>query len=109
MTKIYISQMQNQIANYERHFGELGLDNSTLSDLNALIPRALIINPFLDLVFTWSETYYRQDLFPSYLFSRRQFHAIAIFHLKSISDLASGSLPRFFGEFIYMKLKIVVS
>ena len=47
----------------------------------------------------------RQDLFPSYLFSRRQFNAIVIFRLKSISDLDSGSLPRFFGEFIYMKLK----
>ena len=58
---------------------------------------------------TWSETYFRQDLFPSYLFSRRQFHAIVIFHLKSISDLDSGSLPRFFGEFIYVKLKVVGS
>ena len=45
---------------------------------------------------TWSETYFRQDLFPSYLFSRRQFHAIVIFRLKSISDLDSGSLPIFF-------------
>ena len=26
----------------------------------------------------------------------RQFHAIVIFRLKSISDLDSGSLPRFF-------------
>ena len=58
---------------------------------------------------TWSETYIRQDLFPSYLFYRRQFHAIAIFRLKSISDLNSRSLPRFFGEFIYAKLIIVVS
>ena len=58
---------------------------------------------------TWSETYIRQDLFPSYLFSRRQFHAIVIFRPKSISDLDSGSLPMFFGEFIYMKFKIVVS
>ena len=58
---------------------------------------------------TWSETSFRQDLFPSYLFSRRQFHAIVIFRLESISDLDSGSLPRFFGEFIYIKLKIVVS
>ena len=58
---------------------------------------------------TWSETYFRQDLFPSYLFSRRQFHAIVIFLLKSISDLDSGSLPRFFGEFIYVKLKVVGS
>ena len=58
---------------------------------------------------TWSETYFRQDLFPSYSFSRRQFHAIVIFRLKSISDLDSGSLPRFFGEFIYIKIKIVVS
>ena len=59
--------------------------------------------------FTWSETYFRQDLFTSYLFFRRQFHAIVIFRLKSISDLDSGSLPRFFGEFIYGKLTIVVS
>ena len=58
---------------------------------------------------TWSETYFRQDLFPSYLFSKRQFHAIVIFLLKSISDLDSGSLPRFFGEFIYVKLKVVGS
>ena len=60
-------------------------------------------------MYTWSETYFRQDLFPSCLFSRRQFHAIVNFRLKSISDLDSGSLPRFFGEFIYMKIKIVVS
>ena len=58
---------------------------------------------------TSSETYSRQDLFPSYLFFRRQFHAIVIFRMKSISDLDSGSLPRLFGEFIYAKLKIVVS
>ena len=59
---------------------------------------------------TWSETYFRQDLFPAYLFFRRQFHAIMIFRLKSISDLDSrGSLPRFFGEIIYTKLKIVAS
>ena len=58
---------------------------------------------------TWSETYFRQDLFPSYLFFRRQFQAIVIFRLKLISDLDSGSLPRCFGEFIYTKLKIVVS
>ena len=50
--------------------------------------------------FTWSETYFGQDLFPAYLFFRRQFHAIVIFRLKSISDLDSGSLPRFFGEFM---------
>ena len=55
------------------------------------------------------ETYFRQDLFPSYLFFRRQFQPIVIFRLKSIPDLDSGSLPRFFGEFIYAKLKIVVS
>ena len=60
---------------------------------------------------TWSETYFREDIFPAYLFFRRQFHAIVIFLLKSISDLESGFLPRFFGEFIYIysKLKIVVS
>ena len=58
---------------------------------------------------TWSETYFRQDLFPTYLFFMRQFHALVIFRLKSISDLDSGSLPRFFGEFIYTKLIIVSS
>ena len=51
---------------------------------------------------------FRQDLFPTYLFFRRQFHAIVIFGFKSISDLDSGSLPKYFGEFIYAKLKIVV-
>ena len=55
---------------------------------------------------TWSETYFRQDLFPFYLLFRRQFHAIVIFRLKSICDLDSGSLHRFFGEFIYAKLTI---
>ena len=59
--------------------------------------------------YTWSETYFRQDLFPAYLFCRRQFRAIVIFRLKLVSDLDSGSLPRFFGEFIYIKLKTVVS
>ena len=58
---------------------------------------------------TWSETYFRQVLFPAYLFFRRQFHVIVIFRFKSISDLDSGSLPRIFGEFIDTKLKIVVS
>ena len=48
----------------------------------------------LILIITWSETYFCQDLFPAYLFFRRQFHAIVIFRLKSISDLDSGSLPR---------------
>ena len=57
----------------------------------------------------YQQHYVVRDLFPSYLFSRRQFHAIVIFRLKSISDLDSGSLPRFFGEFIYVKLKVVVS
>ena len=52
----------------------------------------------------WSETYFQQDLFPAYLFFRRQFHAIVIFRLKSISDIDSESLVRFFGEFIYAKL-----
>ena len=55
----------------------------------------------------WSETYFRQDLFPAYLFSRRLFHAIVIFRLKSISDTDSGSLSRLYGEFIYAKLKIL--
>ena len=54
----------------------------------------------------WSETYFRQDLFPAYMFFRRQFHAIVIFRLKSISDLDSGSIPSFFGEFIYAKLRM---
>ena len=45
----------------------------------------------------------------TYLFFRRQFHAIVIFRRKSISGLDSRSLPRLFGEFIYAKLKIVVS
>ena len=60
--------------------------------------------PSMAILSTWPETYFRQDLFPSYLFSRRQFHAIVIFRPKSISDLDSESLPRFFGEFTYMKL-----
>ena len=59
--------------------------------------------------YTWSETYFRQDLFPSYLFFGRQFHAIVIFRLKSISDLDSGYHPRFLGEFIFAKLTIVLS
>ena len=63
----------------------------------------------LGLAGTRSETYFRQDLFPAYLFFRHQFHAIVIFRLKSICDLDSGSLSRFFGEFIYTKLKIVMS
>ena len=58
---------------------------------------------------TWSETYFRQDLFPANLFSWHQFHIIVIFHQKSISDLDSGSLPRLYGEFMYAKLKIMVS
>ena len=58
---------------------------------------------------TYSETNIWQGLFPSYLFSRRQFHAIVILLLKSIADLDSGSLPRLYGEFMYAKLKIVVS
>ena len=74
-----------------------------------LIDHILTNNFDDDMMHTWSETYFRQDLFPSYLFSRRQCHAIVIFRLRSISYLDSGSLPRFFGEFIYMKFKIVVS
>ena len=70
---------------------------------------SLILSRTYVLRSTWSETYFRQDLFPSYLFFRRQFHAIVIFRLKSISDQDSGSLPRFFGEFIYAKLSIMVS
>ena len=45
----------------------------------------------------------------AYLSPGRQFHAIVIFRLKSISDLDSGSLPRLYGEFVYAKLKILVS
>ena len=52
----------------------------------------------------WSETYFRQYLFPAYLFSERQFHAIVIFRLKSISDIDSGTLPGLYGEFMYAKL-----
>ena len=70
-------------------------------------PRDRII--FIMGITTWSETHFRQDLFPAYLFFRRQFHPIVIFRFKSISDLDSGSLPRYFGEFIYEKLKLVVS
>ena len=40
------------------------------------------------------KTYFHQDLFPSYLFFRRQFRAIVIFRLESIY-LDSGSLPSF--------------
>ena len=76
---------------------------------DTLIDHILTNNFDDDMMHTWSETYFRQDLFPSYLFSRRQFHAIVIFRLRSISYLDSGSLLRFFGEFIYMKFKIVVS
>ena len=81
--------------------GQMAANNIYLYLLCNIFPGILTV--------TWSETYFRQDLFPSYLFSRRQFHAIVIFRLKSISDLDSGSLPRFFGEFLYMKIKIVVS
>ena len=42
-----------------------------------------------------SDAYVVRDLFPAYLFFRRRFHAIVIFRFKSISDLDSGSLPRF--------------
>ena len=45
----------------------------------------------------------------TYLFSRRQFHTIVIFHLKSISDLDSGPLSRVYGEFVYANIKIVES
>ena len=56
-------------------------------------------------MFTWSETYFRQDLFPSYVFSVRQFPEFVNFRLKSSSDLDSGFLPRFYGEFMYANLK----
>ena len=46
-----------------------------------------------NIIGTWSETYFRH-LFPAYLVIMRQFQ-IVIFRLKSISDLDSGSLPRF--------------
>ena len=61
------------------------------------------------LTSTWSETYFRQDLFPSFLFFRRQFDAIVNFRLKSSSDKDSGSFPRLFSEFMYAKLKIMLS
>ena len=35
--------------------------------------------PISLLTYTWSETYFREDLFPAYLFFRRQFHTIVIF------------------------------
>ena len=71
-----------------------------LNELIELRNRKHTINPSPPIAaYTRSETYFRQDLFPSYSFFRRQFHAIVIFRLKSISDLDSGSLPRFFGEF----------
>ena len=43
---------------------------------------------------TWSETYFRQDLFPSYLLFRRQFHAIVNFRLKSSSDISLWIPPQ---------------
>ena len=64
-----------------------------------------LIRKSKNIQYTWSETYFRQGLFPAYLFSRRQFHAIVIFLLKSISDINSGSIPRLYGEFMYAKLK----
>ena len=60
---------------------------------------------FLVLYYTWSETYFRQGLFPAYLFVMRQFPAIVIFRLKSISDLDSGSLPRIFWWIHLRKIK----
>ena len=60
---------------------------------------------YMVISFTWSETYFWQDLFPSYLFFRRQFHAIVIFRLKSTCDLDSGSLPRFFWWIHIRKIK----
>ena len=47
--------------------------------------------------------------FPSYLFFRRHFHAIVNLRLKSSSDIDPGSLPRLYIEFMYAKLKIVLS
>ena len=70
-----------------------------------IVPTAVEVN--LSDTRTWSETYIRQDLFPAYLFSRRQIHAIVIFCIKSISDLDPGSLPRLYDEFMNPKLKIV--
>ena len=61
-----------------------------------LLIGAYIVNILLSLKghsprSTWSETYFRQDLFSAYLFFRRQFHAIVVFRLKLIPDLDSGS------------------
>ena len=58
---------------------------------------------------TWSVTYFRQGLFPSYLFFGRQFHAFVNFRLKSSSDIDSGSLPKLYSELMYAKLRIVLS
>ena len=86
-----------------RHFTSSHCYGTTVFDfMHKNSPYNLRRNPD----FTRSETYFRQDLFPAYLFFRRQFHAIVIFRLKSISDLDSGSLSNFFYEFIYEKLKI---
>ena len=59
----------------------------------------------------WSKSevylYMVGDLFPAYLFSRHQFHAIVIFRLKSIIHIDSGSFLGLYGE-LNAKLKIVV-
>ena len=51
---------------------------------------------------TWSETYFRQDLFPSYLFFRRQFHASVNFRLKSSSGVGCCFLLKL--EFTQVKI-----
>ena len=77
-----------------------------------------------------SGTYFRQDLFPAYLFSGDQFHGNVIFCVKSISDpdaesevhrpysrqknqskcrCWARSLKRLYGEIMYATLKIMVS
>ena len=78
------------------------LDTATLKGNSNVYDHWVVTAAWMHVIFhiainkyTWSETYVRQDLFPSYLFCRHQFHAIVIFRLKSISDLDSGSLPRF--------------
>ena len=63
---------------------------------NVRVCHAITLCIINNSTYTWSETYFRQDLFPPYLFFRRQFCAIGIFRQKSISDLDSGSLPRKF-------------
>ena len=45
----------------------------------------------------------------TYFFFGRHFHAIVNFRLKSSSDIDFGSLARLYSEFMYAKLKILLS